>query len=833
MREPVECQIEKGPISGVVIVKNAKVSKGLSFKLPLASQKYLLLLCINLVVLASSCSPTRKLHEGEYLLVKNKVVNDSKHVSKGDLERFIRQKPNRKVGVLFRFHLQVYNLVDEEKLNASVERLEAKNDVRNARRAAKGKEPKDRRRSFWEWLRDVGEEPVIFEQLMTEKSSEQLEIFLKSKGHFNAVVRDTVVLDSAKQKAQVSYIVTAGASYKVRKLNYDITDKKLARLVKPEEDRSRILKSGMVYDADKFQKERERIDRLLKSNGYYAFTDDYVRFRADSAIGTNEVDLTLYIEDPVRKDTLLVKDKSHQTYSIRNIYVVTDFDPKTPNISKDTLFYNGIHFMSSGKFTHRPEMLHDKIFFSEGDLYRVRRSELTYQYLSGLRAFRLINVSFRDDVEIDGRHVLDCIIHLSPNMRQSYSIEAQGTNTEGNLGVSASVIYQNKNLFRGAEIFEFKLKGGIETQVVSTNVADQPIWEGLPFNTLEFSPEMSLIIPKFIAPFRTDRILRYGNPKSIISLAYNFQQRPDYTRSIFTARFGYQWAQNQSMQHRLNPMEVNVVNIYNEDQKFLERIDGLRDELLRNSYRPHLTTTTNYTFTFSGQKLNKKEDFSYLRLRLESSGNVLRGIMAAAQADKDTTGSYRIFDIPFAQYLKYEIDFRRYVIPNNNSQVVFRAYHGLGYPLLNLGALPFESSFFAGGANGIRAWPARSLGPGSLPDSLNLGDQFADIKLEFNIEYRFNIYRWFKGAIFADAGNIWLVNPDKDRPKSNFDFSRFYKEIALGMGVGLRLDFNFFVIRLDVATPVHDPSFEEGNRWAIERFKTSDINFNIGIGYPF
>ncbi len=808
--------------------------KGLFFSRPLAFQKYILLCWVAITILGSGCSPTRKLQEGEYLLVKNKVANDSKHVSKSELEAFIRQKPNRKILGVFRFHLQVFNLVDVQKLNASIDRVTEKNNQRNARRALKGKDPKDRRRSFWEWLRDVGEAPVVFDQLMASKSADQLEIFLQSKGHFNAIVRDTVVIDTNKRKAVVNYLVTSGVAYKVRKLEYDIQDPKLARLVKPETDRSRILESGMFYDADKFQKERERIDRLLKSNGYYAFADDYVRFKADSALGSNEVDLTLYIENPTRKDSITVKDKGHQTYVIRNIYVDTDYDPKQPNASRDTLFYNGIYFITKDKFIHRPEMLHDKLFFTEGDLYRVRRSELTYQYLSGLRAFRLINISFKDFVEQDGRHVLDCIIHLSSSMRQSYAVEAQGTNTEGNLGLAGTFTYQNKNLFRGAEIFEFKLKGGIETQVVSSNVVDQPIWKGLPFNTLELSPEVSLIIPKFLAPFRTDKILRYGNPKSIISLAYNFQQRPDYTRSIFTARFGYLWAQNQSMQHRLNPMEVNFVNIYNEDARFLERIDGLRDELLRNSYRPHLTTTTNYTLTYSGQKLSKRDDFSYVRLRLESSGNLLRGIMAAAQAEKDTTGSYRIFDIPFAQYLKYEIDFRRYIIPNASSMVVLRAYHGLGYPLLNLGALPFESSFFAGGANGIRAWPARSLGPGGWIDSLDLGDQFADIKLELNIEYRFNIYRWFKGAIFADAGNIWLVNPDKDRPNANFDFTRFYKEIAFGIGLGLRLDFNFFVIRVDVAKPFHDPNKQEGQRWVVDDFsERSPINVNIGIGYPF
>jgi len=429
--------------------------------------------------------------------------------------------------------------------------------------------------------------------------------------------------------------------------------------------------------------------------------------------------------------------------------------------------------------------------------------------------------------------VLDCHIQLSPSTRQAFSVEAQGTNTEGNPGLSASIIYQNRNLFRGAEILEVKLRGGVETQVVFGAVENRPIWDGLPFNTLEFSPEVSLTLPKFISPFRTDRLLRYGNPRTIISASYNFQQRPDYTRSIVNARFGYQWSQNLTKQHRFNPIEVNFVNIYNEDTAFVNRIESLRDELLRNSYRPHMTPTTNYTFIYSSQKLNRRENFSFLRVRLESSGNILRGIMALAQTDKDTTGSYRLFNIPFSQYLKYEVDFRRYLMLNNHTQLVLRTYHGLAFPLLNLGAVPFESSFFAGGANGIRAWQVRSLGPGSLPASLNLGDQFADIKLEFNIEYRFDIYRWFKGAVFADAGNIWLVKPDKDRPQSNFDFRRFYKEIALGIGVGLRLDLNFFVIRLDMATPMHDPSEREDDRWVIDRFRPGDIQFQFGIGYPF
>ena len=762
------------------------------------------------------------------------IHNDSKVVSKGDMESFIRQKPNRKLLVLafFRFHLQVHNLVNREKLEQRVEVLEEKNQKRNARRKLKGKDPKDRRRSFWEWLADVGEEPVIYDQLITHKSAEQIEIYLRGKGHFNAVVTDSVTFNEKRKKAKVYYSVSSGVPYTVRDVKYDISDTRLARLSRPIRGRDRVLKSGMGYDVEKFQEERERIDRNLKSNGYYAFSDDYVRFKVDSNLGSHQVDIELTIADPERKDTLRVKEAGHHTYDIRHIYVQTDYNAKDgSSTATDTLVYNGVHFIYKGKFRHRPEMLLDKIFFKTGDLYRVKRGELTYRYLSSLRAYKFINISFTEDIEFDGQHVLDCQINLTPGMRQSYAVEFQGTNTEGNLGVSGSFIYKNKNLFRGAEILQFKFSGGLETQVVASNIENDKI--GGVFNTIELNPEISLVFPKMLVPFKPQRVVRYGDPKSMVSVGYNYQQRPDYTRSIFTGKFGYQWMQSQYARHYLNPIEINFVNIYNESDSFLVRISNLGDKLLRNTFSPHITTTTNYTYIFTNQQVNKKGNFSYFKARLESSGNILRGIMAAAQAPKDTNNSYRILNIPFSQYLKYEVDYRKYLQVTNFSQLVFRVNQGIGLPLLNLGVLPFESAFFGGGANGIRAWSARSLGPGALPDSLNLLDQFGDIKIEFNVEYRFDIYRWFKGALFADAGNVWLIKQDNDRPGGLFKFKNFYKEFALGAGVGIRLDFSFFIIRFDVATPFHDPGRPENDRWAIQYFQWRDVNLNLGIGYPF
>ena len=785
---------------------------------------------------AASCSPTRKLADGEYLLVKNVVEEDSKVVTKGDLESFVRQKPNRKLfgQAFFRFHLQVYNLVDQDKLENRVAILKEKNAKRNKRRKAKGKDPKDRRRSFWEWLADIGEEPVIYDPLLADQSADQIEIFLRGKGHFKASVADTVIYNHKKKKAKAIYNVSTQKPYILRSIKYDIKDDRVARLAKPFRSRDRILKEGMNYDVEKFQEERDRIERSMKSNGYYAFADDYVRLEVDTNLGMNQADVRIWIADPEIRDTVRIKETGHQTYSIRDIYVHTDYDQKLQGTTKyDTLVYKGVHFLYKGKFKHRPQMLYDKLFFKSGDLYRVKRGELTYRYLSSLRAFKFINVSFREDIEENGQYVLDCNVNLTPAPKQGFSVELQGTNTEGNLGVSGSFSYRNKNLFRGAEILEFRLSGGLESQVVASNIQSENISSVLPFNTVEFNPEIILTLPKLLVPFKPHRIIRYGDPKTIISVGYNFQQRPDFSRSVFNAKFGYTWMQNQNANHYLNPIEVNFVDIYAQAPAFVERLNNLQDRLLLNTFIPHLTTTTNYTYILNNQQVNKKGNFSYFRARLESSGNILRGIMALAQAEKDENNSYRIFNIPFSQYLKYEVDYRKYWQVTDFSQLVFRVNQGLGYPLLNLGVLPFESAFFGGGANGIRAWAARALGPGSLPDSLNLQDQFGDIKLEINLEYRFDIYRWFKGALFADAGNVWLINKDNDRPGGVFEFRDFYREFALGMGIGLRLDFSFFVIRFDVATPFHDPGRPVDDRWAIRDFEWQDVNLNLGIGYPF
>lgn len=461
----------------------------------------------------------------------------------------------------------------------------------------------------------------------------------------------------------------------------------------------------------------------------------------------------------------------------------------------------------------------------------------------------------------NGADNLDCFIKLSPILKQSFTIETEGKNTSGNLGIGGSVVYQNRNLLRGAELLEVKLKGSIEgTKIVDNSTVGNPQSQ---FNTIEFGPEANVYIPRFLVPFCL-KASKKSNPKTIFTGSYTYQHRPYYinndpnfyTRYITNLSFGYTWKQNEKISHSISPLVINIVKV--------ELLPELNDFLLNtihniyilNSFSNHLSTSTRYAFTYNEQDIKKNQNFSFFKLNLESSGNILRGVdelINSAQAntiEKDELGRYKLFGIVYSQYLRTDFDYRFYYNSNEINKVVWRFMAGIGKPLANFPSLPFERSFFSGGANGIRAWQARTLGPGSYSTNGTFNfDQFGDGQLESNLEYRFKMIKQLNGAVFVDAGNTWLREPDASRPGGDFKLDRFYKEIAVGSGLGIRVDFNFFIIRFDVGIKIRDPQFAEDKRWVIQNlfdtqwktnyFETHNaqnyhfLAFNIGIGYPF
>ena len=445
--------------------------------------------------------------------------------------------------------------------------------------------------------------------------------------------------------------------------------------------------------------------------------------------------------------------------------------------------------------------------------------------------YRLVNIYYSDltepGVAQGSEMMLDCNIQLTLLSQQSYRIELEGTNSAGNLGGALNLIYQHKNLFHGAELFSMKLKGAYEA--LSQNSKLRSIQE--------YGVETSLKLPKFLVPFlKTEGFIKKYNHSTTLLAAYNYQAMPIFTRTIATATFGYNWKAGNYQEHIINPLQLNIVKLPpgSIDSAFAVRIES--SSYLAYSYKDVMILGGNYSYIFNNQKIKKSRDYWFLRINAEASGNML-ALAEKLTGGKKTDGTYNILGQPFAQYVRTDFDLRYNYILNDVSSIVYRGFAGIGIPYGNSKAIPFEKQYFGGGANGIRAWQVRSLGPGSYkPEGTTFLNQTADIKLEANAEYRFKLFWILEGALFLDAGNIWAYNNDPSRPGSQFTFNKFYKDIAVGTGTGFRFDFKFVIGRIDLGMKLRDPLLTDGSKWIIMRRKYSfqdDFTWVLAIGYPF
>lgn len=786
---------------------------------------YILFLLIACSVFIS-CNPTRTLTEQEYLVDKNIIKIDNKNVSADDISSYIKQKPNRKILMFFRVHLSVYNMFKTGK----------------------------KERGWKKWLYNtIGEPPVILDTLLTNKSVKQIKLYLNSKGYLNSQVEKEIIYK--KKKATIKYIIKSAEPYCIRNINYS-TDNDYFRSLMINDTINSLIKTGDNYDADVFQSERERITTKLKNDGYYYFAKEFISYTVDSAFGNRKLDVTMEIRDPVVKlksrisgtDSLI--KVPHKRYLINDINIFTDFsylDPDTTRYKKYLYLafqrkksaaptvYN---FLYKDMLRIKPKTLTQSIFFRQGDYFNLKDVDQTYTCLIDLRMFKFVNIQFNpadagpSDSSKMPENLLDCKIQLTRTPIQSFSIETEATNSSGNLGVAFNTVYQNKNVFRGAEIFNFKIRGAMEIQkILGEKNSQKNIQQILPFNTIETGAEAGFVIPKFMIPVKQERFPKRFNPKTIINAGINYQKRPDYTRYILNVSYGFEWKESQFKKHIVYMPEVNSVKIY-PTIRFDSIINSLNDPKIKNSYKDHLTMAFKYSFIYNNQQVNKNKSFSYLRLNFETSGNLLRAINKTLNNYRFADGSYTMFHIRYAEYLRADADYRHYFNFNDLNKLVFRATFGYGLAYWNSTVLPFEKSFFAGGANSIRGWKIYSLGPGSFNDATEF-NRTGDIDIEGNMEYRFPIYSYLKGALFIDAGNIWLNKENDKMPGGEFKLGRFYKEFGVGTGIGTRFDFDFFILRLDFAIKVRNPSFPKGDRWVLGYAKFSKIVLNFGIGYPF
>ncbi len=778
------------------------------------SRFYTPLFVVAIVVLLASCKSTKLVPEDEQLLNKLEVTSDNPKVSEGDLMPSIKQKPNRKTLGLFRFHLSAYNLFHT----------------------------KDTSKHPPKWFNRigevVGEPPEIYEPSLRYKSKKNLENYLQQRGYYDARVEDTLIVNKKnKKKVKLKYIIRTGEVYIINNLTYDITDPFVEDIILADTANS-LLHEGMVFDSEKLLKERERIVNVMKNNGYYYFTSENIHYYADTTNTPHSVDVKLTIKKSFEADRYFLEE-IFTPQDIKNVYFYINFDRGAYAVDKekylqslDTVEYKGYYFLIDGEMKIRKDVILQANYIKPGQQYNKENVTSTQKHFASLGQFKLITINFqenkdqRKEVWNAENPYLDAHIYLSPSLRQSYSVTAEGTNSSGNYGLAGVVTYQNRNLLRGAEQFSTTLMGSLQTL---TGTEEQ---EHL-LNTFEFGAEIKLDVPKLMVPFQSERFVKQHDPETNFSLSFNHQNRPDYTRTLGNANFGYTWySKNDNFRHSINPIEYYTVKIFDFDDGFRQQIDSL---YIRYSFQNQLITAVSYDMLFNNQNIRKIQDYWYIWMNLETSGNLLRGLGSPLELQQNEANAYSLFDLEFAQYVKADVDLRYTQMIDKANSVVYRLYLGGGIPYGNsTQGLPFVKKYYIGGANSIRAWQVRTLGPGSYSGGA-LFNQIADMKLLFNLEYRFDIISFLEGALFVDAGNIWALDPSDDREGALFEFDRFYKEVALGTGLGFRMDFSFFILRFDFGMPLYNPAFPENERWLAEfdELNFNDFTLNFGIGYPF
>jgi len=747
--------------------------------------------------------------EGETLLNDNKIIINKESVKKADLLPYVKQNPNKRIFGT-RFHLGLYNLSNINKQ----------------------KWPHN-------WLRNIGEEPVIFDSYAAVRSKDDIKSYVATKGYFDSQVMETI--ESADRETDVFYNVDLPPPYTIRNIRYEIADSNIKKLCYLDSVNC-IVERGKPYDVDAFQSERSRFERFIRDRGFYGFSAaDHISFNVDSTVGNRQVDIYYIVKNYTKvDDNSRISLVPHSIYQVKNIYVYPDFIPKDALEggddylnSLDTTNYRGYFFISAnGKPEIKYDLIIQSLYLKSGSAFNVTNTEQTRAHLLSLKVYRLVNVNYNesanDTASGSSAMMLNCNIQLTLLSQQSYKVELEGTNSAGNLGGALNLIYQHKNLFRGAELFSMKLKGAYEA-LSQQNIRLR--------STQEYGVETSLRFPKFLLPFlNSESFIKKYNPTTTLLAAYNYQAMPFYIRTMATATFGYNWKAGNYQEHIINPLQLNVVKLPSIDSAFATKIES--SSYLAFSYKDVMILGGNYSFIYNNQQIKKSRDYWFLRINAEASGNLLGMIGKFSGAKTDSSGSYNVFGQPFAQYIKADIDLRYNFIINDVSSIVYRGFIGVGIPYGNSKAIPFEKQYFGGGANGLRAWQVRSLGPGSYipPDGTDFLNETADIKLEANAEYRFKLFWILEGALFLDAGNIWTYNNDVTRPGSQFILNKFYKDIAVGTGVGFRFDFNFVIGRIDLGMKLRDPLLTDGSKWIVMRRSynySNDFTWVIGIGYPF
>ena len=785
-----------------------------------------ILAVLVMTIVLSSCNITRYLPEGSYLLQKvdvqvDKDVHKDEQIKSAEVSKYIRQTPNQHF-LATNFYVMVYNLANPEKDN------------------------------WWNnMLRKIGEEPVLFDINDTEKSVDNMKIYLDSRGYFASRVDYKVDTLSRPKRAKVTYSLKQGDPYIIDKIQYDFKDRFLEPILLPDSV-NRLVHSGDIFNIAILDAERERIASMLKNRGYYNFSVNNISYIADTLKEPYKVALTMIVKQKLAGYTPrgeAIYD-NNAVYRLRNIEILPGYNAVEDKASQDYMFkldtvnYKGIDVLFDGKRPYiRPEVLRPQLPLYSGAIYNHSYVQRTYSNLMQM-GFKSARVNFTevpdslsdrknyltyvggaDSVLINytRERYLDCKILCTPPLKQSIKAELEGSTTSSFYGLKATVGYQNRNIFRGAEMLEL-------TGTVGYEYMKAP--DALRRSAIEFGLAAGLSFPRFLF-LNTSGLSRLNAPKTRFEVSYNHQNRPYYRRDLSSAVWSCSWRNMQNSSFVVRPISINWVNVgyINEDY-----FNSLQNEYLKRSYESQLIVGSSASYTYNNQRAETTKNQTLVRVNAELAGNTVDGLMRLFSKHAEGQDYYKVLGIRYSQYFRFDINASQRLMLGEKSAIAARLYAGVGVAYGNSQAIPFDRMFYAGGSNSMRGWAPRMLGPGSspLPANVVYPTQLGDMKLEANLELRFPIWGVFHGATFFDVGNVWYMgHSGVEYPESSvFHFKDFYKQLGFNTGIGIRIDIQFAVLRLDWGIQIHNPNKPKGERW-IHNFRWKNTALNFGVGYPF
>ena len=641
--------------------------------------------------------------------------------------------------------------------------------------------------------------PVIYDTLQARLSCQDLMTAMQNEGYMNADV--SLYTKTKGKKLMVTYLLHPGQPFLIGKVNYDIQDEGIQQLLHLDQTDNQQIKSGMRFTVETLDNERKRIAGLLSDNGYFRFNKDFIHFTADTVMGRKDIALTLQLRK--YKSNSNSPEVDHTRYLIR-----------------DVLFQSN----DSDRIHLRKQVLLNATAIKAGRPYDASALQRTYNNFARLQAVKYTNIKF---AEVPDTNLLDCHIQISTNKPSTISFQPEGTNTAGDLGAAASITYTNRNLFHGSEQLSIEFRGAYEAITGLEGYQDQ--------NYTEFSVETKLVFPRFLAPFLSKSFRRRQTASSEWAVSWNFQNRPEFHRRVFSSAWRYRWSEpKHHLNYRFDLLDLNYVympwisSTFKRD--YLDNAEN-RNAILRYNYEDIFIMKTGFTVSYT-------DGVDAVRANFESAGNLLNGVSKGFGFKTNSQGQHTLFNIAYAQYVKFDFDYTHLFQFDKRNALALHAGLGVAYPYGNSTVLPFEKRYFSGGANSVRGWSVRELGPGKFKGTdgrIDFINQTGDVKLDLNAEYRSSLFWKLQGALFIDAGNIWTLRNYAEQPGGQFKFTEFYKQIAASYGMGLRLNFDYFILRFDVGMKAINPAYEsEKEHWSIIHPKLSrDFDFHFAVGLPF